>query len=98
MKTFVAMALLLCLTLILPGCLYSQIKTPYDTNLDQTKLGQKTGEASNYSVLWLFAWGDAGTAAAAKDGGLTTINHMDMELLQIFFGFYTKKTTVVYGD
>ncbi|HAR46383.1 MAG TPA: hypothetical protein DCS05_09515, partial [Nitrospiraceae bacterium] len=47
---------------------------------------------------WLVAWGDAGTAAAARDGNITTVNHMDREAFSILFGLYTKTTTVVYGD
>ncbi len=72
--------------------------TPYDTNLDKTVLGLKTGKASMHSVLWLAAWGDASTAAAAKEGGLGVVNHMDREFLNVFFGVYTETTTIVYGD
>ncbi len=49
-------------------------------------------------MLWLFAWGDAGAAAAAKNGGITTMTHMDRELYGILFGIYTRTTTIVYGD
>jgi hypothetical protein len=66
--------------------------------LDKTDLGHKQGKASIYSALWLFAWGDAGAAAAAKSGGITTMTHMDRELLVVFFGIYTSTTTIVYGD
>lgn len=83
---------------LLSGCLYSHVLTPYDTNLDKTVMGQKQGTAIMYSVLGLFAWGDASTAAAAKQGGITTVNHMDREFRNIFFGFYTETTTIVYGD
>ncbi len=62
---------------MLTGCLYSNVKAPFDTDLDKTVLGPKEGNASSYSVLWLFSRGDAGTAAAAKNGGIDTINHMD---------------------
>jgi hypothetical protein len=72
--------------------------TPYDTNLDKTVLGQKKGKASMHSVLWLFAWGDASTAAAAKEGGVAVVNHMDREFLNVIFGVYTETTTIVYGD
>jgi hypothetical protein len=74
------------------------VQTPYDTNLDKTVLGQKQGKASMQSVLWLVAWGDASTAAAAKEGEMTTVNHMDREVLSVLFGLYTKTTTIVYGD
>ena len=98
MKPIKLVAAALVVAFLVTGCLYAHVKTPYDTNLDKTVLGQKTGTASTQSVLWLFAWGDASTAAAAKQGGLNTINHMDKEFLNIFFGVYTKSTTIVYGD
>lgn len=81
-----------------PGCLYTNIEGPLDTDLNKTQLGDKTGEASFQSVLWLTAWGDAGTQAAAKQGGITTINHADRKIYSILFGLYYKQTTVVYGD
>jgi hypothetical protein len=88
----------LLLMFLATGCLYTHVYTPYDTNLDKTVLGQKTGTASMHEVLWLFAWGDAGTAAAAKNGGITTVNHMDKELFSVLFGIYAESTTIVYGD
>ena len=80
------------------GCLYTHVLTPYNTDLNKTVLGQKQGKASMESVLWLIAWGDAGNAAAAKQGGITTVNHMDREYLNVIFGVYTKTTTIAYGD
>jgi len=94
-KLFVAV---LVMAFLVTGCLYTHVLTPYDTNLDKTQLGQKVGKASMQSVLGLVAWGDASTAAAAKQGGITTINHMDKEFLNIVFGIYTESTTIVYGD
>jgi hypothetical protein len=92
---------LLCVVLamfLLSGCVYTHVLTPYDTNLDKTVLGQKQGKAATESVLWLVAWGDASTNAAAKQGGITTINHMDREVLFVLFGLYSKTTTIVYGE
>ena len=83
---------------VLSGCVYSHVLTPYDTDLNKTVLGQKQGKASMESVLWLIAWGDASTSAAAKQGGVMTVNHMDRETLFVLFGLYTKTTTIVYGD
>ncbi len=85
-------------TVLLTGCFYAHVKQPLDTNVDKTVLGQKTGAATSYSVLWVAAWGDAGTQAAAQNGGITTVNHMDKEIYSIFFGIYTRMTTIVYGD
>jgi hypothetical protein len=98
MNFFKLVATALIVMFLFTGCLYTHILMPYDTNLDKTVLGQKTGKAVMYSVLGLVAWGDASTAAAAKQGGLSTVNHMDKEFLNIVFGIYTETTTIVYGD
>jgi len=90
--------LALCAALLLGGCLYADVTTPYDTDLDETSLGTKVGEASAQSFLWLIAFGDSGTAAAARDGGIRIINHMDRRTFVILFGLYTRNTTIVYGD
>ena len=91
-------AIILVTSLLIQGCAYTHIQRPLDTNFENTVLGSKTGRASIQSVLWLFAWGDGGTKAAADEGGITTITHADFESYIILFGLYTKVTTVVYGD
>ena len=98
MKLVTLMIAAIAAAVLLAGCLYMNVKMPYDTDLNKTVLGQKTGKAYSQSLLWLVAWGDAGTQAAAKDGNITTVNHMDREVFSILFGLYTKTTTVVYGD
>lgn len=80
------------------GCVYMNVKAPLDTDLNQTTMGSKTGKASAQSVLWLVAWGNAGTKAAAENGSISVINHMDVQLQSYLFGLYSKKTVVVYGD
>jgi hypothetical protein len=89
---------LILISILLSGCLYSHVTVPLSTDLNKTELGNKKGEASIHSVIWLFAWGDAGGAAAAKNGGITTMTHMDRELYVILFGIYTRTTTIVYGN
>jgi hypothetical protein len=91
-------ALLALATLTLPGCIYAHVKTYLDTDLNQTKLGAKVGTSEMQEVLALVAWGDASTATAAKNGGITTINHADVEYLAILWFVYSKQTTIVYGD
>jgi hypothetical protein len=98
MKRSTLTAAVLASIFLLNGCLYSHVVMPLDLDVNKTVLGQKQGRASMESVLWLIAWGDAGTAAAAKQGGITTVNHMDREFLNVIFGLYTKTTTIVYGD
>ncbi len=82
----------------LTGCIYTHVTMPYSTELNKTELGHKQGEASMYAVLWLFAWGDAGAAAAAKNGGISVMTHMDREFYSVLFGLYSRQITVVYGD
>ncbi len=88
----------LLISLIMTGCMYTHVTMPLSTELNKTDLGHKQGDSSMYSLLWLFAWGDAGAAAAARKGGITVLTHMDREFEAVFFGIYTRTTTMVYGD
>lgn len=85
-------------SLFLSGCLYVNTTTPLDINLNETQLGDKVGESSLHAVLWLVSWGDAGTKAAAGNGGITRINHADRRTQIYLFGVYARSTTVVYGE
>ena len=96
--TYIAVLCLLLAALLAQGCAYSHVQGPLDTNFDNTVLGPKTGRAHIQSVLWLFAWGDAGTRAAAENGGITIITHADVEYYVVLFGIYTRVITVVYGE
>jgi hypothetical protein len=92
---------IICLLLaafLTQGCAYSHVQGPLDTNFDNTVLGSKIGRSHTQSVLWLFAWGNGGSKAAADEGGITTITHADLEYFIVLFGLYTRITTVVYGD
>jgi hypothetical protein len=88
----------LTIAISIQGCAYTHIQRPLDTDYDNTLLGTKVGRSHNQSILWLFAWGDGGTKAAAENGGITTITHADAEYFMILFGLYSRVTTVVYGD
>ena len=87
-----AMSLMLC-----TGCVFTNISVPLDTDLQETDLGDKTGESYYQSVLWLVAWGDAGMQAAAEQGGITTLKHADKQILSVLLGLYRRETTIVYG-
>lgn len=84
--------------LIMSGCAYVNIKSPLDKDVNRTELGSKVGISSSQSVLWLFAWGDAGTEAAARNGGITTITHLDAAYRSYLFGLYSERETIAYGD
>ena len=80
------------------GCAYTNIQVPLSDNYNRTQVGSKSGHASNHIVLWLVAWGDAGSYAAAKNGNITTIYHADRQIFSLLFGTYTRTTTVIYGE
>lgn len=91
--------LILALPLLATSCVYSRITVPLDEDIDNTVLGDKVGRSSYESVLWVAAWGDAGTQAAAEEGGISVIHHADQEILSILFGFlYFRQTTILYGE
>jgi ABC-type nitrate/sulfonate/bicarbonate transport system substrate-binding protein len=56
----------------------------------------KTGRAEAWGIV-VFATGDASISAAARNGGITRIHHVDHETMNIL-GFYAKNTTIVYGE
>ena len=91
-----AYLLLLCLTAF-PSCVYTNVGSPLDIDLDKTSLGDKIGKSSSYSLLGLFAWGDSGTHAAAQNGGISVLNHADQHTLMVLGGVWYKQTTIVYG-
>jgi hypothetical protein len=69
-----------------------------DRDFNNTQLGSKEGVSSAETVLYLVSWGDSGTKAAANNGDIKTIMHADQRVFSVFFGLYTKVSTVVYGD
>ena len=86
------------LSMLMSGCVYMKVQRPHDKDYDKTELGTKVGKSSLTSLLWLTAWGDAGTQKAAEDGDITVIRHADVEYYVLLLGLYARITTVVYGD
>jgi hypothetical protein len=89
---------LILISLLVSGCIYTNIQRPLGTEFNETRLGTKIGKSKSRSVLWLFAWGDAGTKAAAENGKITVIRHADSKYFFLLFGVYAEVTTIVYGD
>lgn len=90
--------LLLSLLLMTSGCLYTHIRVPGSMVTRGTPVVDKEGTSECTSILWLFAWGDAGIQAAAKQGGLKKMSYADKTFQNIFFGLYFTEKTVVYGE
>ena len=98
MKRTTMLVFVIAIMVILNGCLYADIKTPLDIDANKTPIGSKVGTSTIESVLWLVAWGDASTDAAAKNGNISVVYHMDQEIFSVLFGLYSKSTTIVYGE
>ena len=80
-----------------PQGAFTSVEAPTSTNFNEsTPAGTQTGRSSAHSILWLVAWGDASVDAAATNGQLSTINHVDYRYLSIL-GLYTKYTTIAHG-
>lgn len=90
------------------GFLYSDFKAPLTAG--QTDFGSKKGVATSHQIglppipvggliagLDLIGWGDASDKAAAKNGGITNVAHIDYRMEVILF-FYRRFTTEVYGN
>ena len=97
-KSMAVGALAAALVLTGSGCAYLHVQRPLSVNFDHTQLGTKVGRSNAYAVLWLVAWGDAGTKAAATQGNIKTIRYADTEVKSVLLGIYSRVTTVVYGD
>lgn len=89
---------LLLAVAVVPGCVYTNVVTPLDIDLNPTVFGSKVGKAEAQSILYLVAWGDRGVHAAATNGGITIAHHMDIQTLSILGGLYRRHTTIVYGE
>jgi hypothetical protein len=81
------------------GLVYSSVSAPLDLTSRQDKeIGPAKGEASTTTVFYLFSVGDAGINAAARNGKLKTVNHVDYAFKNVLFGFFSRYTTVAYGE
>jgi len=97
-KKIIKTTLTTLLTIQLLSCGYTDIRVPLDKDVNNTILGDKVGSATSKSIAWLVAWGDSGTNAAARDGNIATITHLDAHYFSIFFGLYSTRTTIAYGN
>jgi hypothetical protein len=100
MHTLMALAVV---AFLLPGCgfagiygsLYTDVKIPQ--GISSNTVGSKVGTSEAISVLGLVATGDASINQAAKNGGISKISHVDMQVYSIL-GLFGKYTTHVYGE
>ncbi len=101
-------ALILCS--ILGGCVRSPVVPPMasfgfnntsfpaDIEFDRTTIGTQKGTASAYSVLFgLIAFGDCSVHAAAQNGKLKEVDHLDARWFNVLFGLFERYDTIAWG-
>ena len=77
---------------------YHNTSAPVDITFKEGDLGTREGRATSRSFFGLFAFGDASTDAAARNGGLTTVDHIDCRMTHVLFGIYASYETIVTGS
>jgi hypothetical protein len=77
------------------GLIYTDVQ--YGTSATSNEGSSKVGEASAKSILGIIATGDASIDAAAKNGGITKIHHVDVKASSVL-GIFATYTVVVYGE
>jgi hypothetical protein len=85
-----------CATMIPMGGLYTRVKLPM-TATSNSGASSKTGEAQCISVLSLIAVGDCSIDAAKKNGGITKVNNVDWDTMNIL-GIYGSYKVIVSGE
>ena len=85
-----------CATMMPMGSLYTKVKLPM-TATSNSGASTKTGEAQCISVLSLIAVGDCSIDAAKKNGGITKVNNVDWDTMNIL-GIYGSYKVIVSGE
>ena len=78
------------------GFLFSDISAPVDVR-DNAVGCDKSGSSEAINVLGLVALGDASTAAAKKQGGITKVGTVDVDFTNVL-GIFSRTSTKVCGE
>ncbi len=78
------------------GFAYTHTRTPLLAT-GSSERPNKVGRATMRSIFGWYAQGDASIEAAAENGGITHIHHIDVETTSVL-GVITDVTTIVYGN
>ncbi len=79
------------------GALFTEVQGPVLATSNPAPANMKVGEAEAQTILGLIAQGDCSIEAAAQDGGITKIHHVDHETKNIL-GIVATYKTIVYGQ
>ena len=84
-----------CEALGLVGAVYTGVTQP--AAVTSNAVGTKVGTAKATSILGLAAYGDAGVNAAAKNGNIKKISHVDVKVFSVL-GLFSTYEYFVYGE
>ena len=90
-----AVTLTSCEALGLVGAVYTGVTQP--AAVTSNAVGTKVGTAKATSILGLAAYGDAGVNAAAKNGNIKKISHVDVKVFSVL-GLFSTYEYFVYGE
>ena len=93
MKKGLVIVVLLVFVMAMVGC--TTVNAP--AAAAGATVGTKTGQASGNIILGMFGTVDAGMLRAARNGGITRIATVDVEVKNMF-GIITTYTTTVTGE
>lgn len=85
-----------CATTFPVGGIYTDVSLPVAATGEAGR-GAKVGTATCKSILTLFATGDCSLEAAKRDGGITTVDHVDWHAENIL-GIIGNYKVTVYGN
>jgi len=79
------------------GVVYSGYNTP-GSIADSHVKPARTGEACTHGILWLVAWGHAGTDDAMQNGDITKLANVQYSNTSVLSGLYSKYCTIAAGE
>ena len=98
MKKFLRILIISIAALSFSGCIYTGIVHPVPMEIDNEVAATKSGTACSTMILGLIFTGDAGVDAAKKNGGITKVHNVDMEMTHILGYLYGKHCFIVHGE
>lgn len=76
------------------GGIYTDVSGP--VSVTSNTGASKSGSATSKGIIGV-AWGDSSIKAAAANGGITKIQHVDYHVTSVL-GVYTETIVTVYGE
>jgi len=80
------------------GGLFSSIQGPVAVTPYPVTSTAKKGEGSQVAIFGLFSFGDASIHSACAQAGITKVQHVDYQAMNVLFGLFSSYKVIVYGE